>query len=177
MENKSMTGDQVTDIDKLLVEVDSVRTKADIKDFEQLLATANEYFRQESDLQALVRDPRAQHFNIFRLTSRADYEVTTHQRVLADLLNPLGTHGQGNFFLEPFLSLVTERTAIELPPPNALWEVDQKNYIDVRLQYPDTNHRVIIEVKWNAPERERQVLDTGRTRRDVSPPIAFQLSF
>jgi hypothetical protein len=55
---------------------------------------------------------------------------------------------------------------MELPPPDALWEVDQnKTYIDVRLRHIDSGDRVIIETKWNAPEREKQVIGYWRKER------------
>lgn len=41
--------------------------------------------------------------NIFRLLGITTDEVRTHSALLADLLNPRGTHGQGSLFLATFL--------------------------------------------------------------------------
>ena len=53
-------------------------------------------------LQALAREESrytAADFNIFRLLGVARAEVTTHSAMLAELLNPDGSHGQGDRFL------------------------------------------------------------------------------
>jgi hypothetical protein len=142
-------------LDLILGEIDGV------------LIDAGTVYRNIYDRLAGARDAAASNFNIFRLTDRAEREVATHQRVLADLLNPLGTHAQGNLFLKPFLALVTDRSGIALPPPNGLWEVDHnKDYIDVRLRHIDSERgRVIIETKWNAPDREKQVIGYWRKEK------------
>lgn len=44
-------------------------------------------------------------FNIFHLLRVADSEVYTHSALLADLLNPRGSHAQGTLFLEQFFSV------------------------------------------------------------------------
>lgn len=43
-----------------------------------------------------------EHFNIFNILHIAHYEVRTHSPILAELLNPKGTHGQGAVFLSHF---------------------------------------------------------------------------
>lgn len=42
-------------------------------------------------------------FNIFQVLGRIYDEVGTHSALLANLLNPQGSHGQGTLFLERFL--------------------------------------------------------------------------
>jgi hypothetical protein len=44
----------------------------------------------------------ARNFNIFRILRLSHYEVRTHSAFLADLLDPNGTHGQGDLFLYHF---------------------------------------------------------------------------
>jgi hypothetical protein len=143
-----------------------------------LLTEADDCYRHIADEQVKTRDLVASKFNIFILTERANFEVTTHQRVLADLLNPLGNHRQGNLFLKPFLDLVTRTTGVPLPPANGLWEVDQANYIDVRVHHPDSGERVIIETKWNAEDYVGQVDGYWRAERKRPPrrqriPVVF----
>ncbi len=67
-----------------------------------------------SELDVLVRKEKAvqeekyrrgESFNIFRACGVNHYEVT-HSSILAELLNPVGSHGQGGFFLKEFLLTV-----------------------------------------------------------------------
>lgn len=44
-------------------------------------------------------------FNIFSVLKIETDEVATHSRLISELLNPKGTHGQGNRFLEKFIQL------------------------------------------------------------------------
>jgi len=148
-----------------------------LSDVSNLLAKAGQVFTKTAQWRANQRDSEARRFNVFRLTERAHFEVTTHQAVLADLLNPMGSHGQGNLFLRPFLELVTVRTGIALAGPDGLWEIDQGlSYIDVRLRHPFTNDAVVIETKWDAPDRPGQVVDywdseLKRTRKTRVPVV------
>ena len=49
-----------------------------------------------------VDKQHAPQFNLFHLLGVAKAEVTTHTALLANLLNPAGSHGQGTLFLETF---------------------------------------------------------------------------
>lgn len=44
-----------------------------------------------------------EHFNVFNILRVGHYEVKTHSPMLAELLNPKGSHGQGAIFLRLFL--------------------------------------------------------------------------
>jgi PD-(D/E)XK nuclease superfamily len=121
-----------TDFDCLLADFDSLYFVGLV----DLLSDADAAYREQAGQQANSRALSSGEFNIFTLTERANFEVTTHQRILADLLNPLGTHRQGNFFLQPFLKLVRHKTGIAQPPADGLWEVDQRDYIVVRSNHP-----------------------------------------
>src|ERR1035438_5371338 len=43
-------------------------------------------------------------FNLFNILHVGHYEVRTHSPMLAELLNPKGSHGQGAVFLKHFLA-------------------------------------------------------------------------
>ena len=45
----------------------------------------------------------ASHFNLFHIFGVGHYEVSTHSALLANLLSPRGSHGQGTVFLNRFL--------------------------------------------------------------------------
>jgi hypothetical protein len=164
----------------LLEEADGLYERvrdASMSDFKDLLAEVERTYEIIADQIANRRSSQAR-FNVFVLTDRAHFEITTHQAIIANLLDPRGTHDQGNLFLEPFLALVTKCSGIQLAPPNGLWEVDHGlAYIDVRLRYPATNDSVIIETKWDAPDRPGQVVDYWRNEleRTGNPriPLVF----
>jgi hypothetical protein len=67
-----------------------------IRDLLRLTETHNRY------ADALTKAAGEQ-FNIFKIMRIGHLEVTTHSPILADLLNPGGTHGQGAVFLRLFL--------------------------------------------------------------------------
>lgn len=164
-------------VDALLTEADDLH-RCGITGTANLLNAANALFRVTSERRANHRDSLASDFNIFRLTRRADYEVTTHQTIIADLLDPNGTHSQGNIFLKPFLAFVSASTGIDLPPADFYWEVDHnRNYIDVRLRHSETNNSVVIETKWNAEDRPGQVVDYWRSERERTRKSRVPLIF
>lgn len=48
-------------------------------------------------------------FNLFQMLGLGHYEVSTHSRLLADLLSPNGTHGQGAQFLNLFIDAIKSK--------------------------------------------------------------------
>ena len=82
-------------------------------------------------------------------------------RIFADLLDPSGSHGQG----DRFLSLFLKETLPEYSPPRTLtnakmvhleYSTHERRKIDIVLEMPD-NHWIGIENKPWAEEQERQV--------------------
>ncbi len=55
----------------------------------------------------------APHFNIFKVLGISHYEVTTHSALLRELLDPSGTHGQGNLFFKLFLEHLSTKGHID----------------------------------------------------------------
>jgi hypothetical protein len=53
--------------------------------------------------------------NLFRLLNLVFDEQNTHSRLLADLLNPRGTHSQQHLFLEAFLRHCKDRHNMPVP--------------------------------------------------------------
>lgn len=53
-------------------------------------------------------------FNIFDLLGVSHAEVSCHSRLIAELLNPAGCHGQGTAFLQRFLNLLAAEWAVAL---------------------------------------------------------------
>jgi len=48
-------------------------------------------------------------FNVFAILGLSYYEVRTHTSFIADLLNPSGSHGLGNIFLELFIGMLRDK--------------------------------------------------------------------
>jgi hypothetical protein len=101
-----------------------------------------------------------EHFNLFNILGIGHYEVRTHSPILAALLNPRGSHGQGAVFLKKFLERL-ERLAI--PPFDAesarvRTEVSAGDLgrIDIVLTDAD-NHAIFIENKIYASLQENQL--------------------
>jgi len=73
---------------------------------------------------AARREHEAPSFNVFDLTRRAHFEVTTHSAFLAALLDPYGSHCQGTLFLDAFLRwLRLGRPALRIPDAGPSWTV------------------------------------------------------
>lgn len=74
---------------------------------------------------AARREHEAPSFNVFNLTRRAHFEVTTHSAFLAALLDPYGSHCQGTLFLDAFLRwLRLGRPALRIPDAGPSWTVE-----------------------------------------------------
>src|SRR2546423_13058712 len=79
--------------------LDRLRTGEFTSNFERSKAALQSIQRLRAELQS--RD--APDFNVFRVLGVMRHEVTTHSSMLAELLDPSGSHGQGWLFLESFV--------------------------------------------------------------------------
>ena len=52
-----------------------------------------------------IADVTGENFNLFRLLKIEASEVRTHSAFIAELLNPQGSHGQGDAFLKCFIQI------------------------------------------------------------------------
>jgi hypothetical protein len=115
-----------------------------------------------------------ENFNLFSILDRETDEVKTHSAIIAELLNPNGSHGQGNTFLRHFIDSLSEKKV-----NNSLWEkadipnksklTDTQVYIernigkyrgiDCRLDILLTNQhfQICIENKFYAKNQEKQL--------------------
>ncbi|MEX2380934.1 MAG: PD-(D/E)XK nuclease family protein [Opitutales bacterium] len=67
-----------------------------------LIRHSRELVRHEREVERAT----GAHFNLFQIFGVGHYEVSTHSPLLADLLNPDGSHGQGAAFLNCFLKTI-----------------------------------------------------------------------
>jgi hypothetical protein len=126
----------------------------------ELLRTVRPHIERLQTSQVAQRLKETPAFNVFEITKRTHYEVTTHSAFLANLLDPLASHGQGNLFLSRFLQLIKVRLPRwKCPPADACWQIAcETDYIDICLTHRNETCCVIIEHKWNTPAREDQTL-------------------
>ena len=101
-------------------------------------------------------------FNLFDLLDRTTDEVKGHSAFIAELLNPLGAHGQGDLFLQAFWG----RLAPLVPPTWRLDETDGGWTVRVEVAFDRsradivldcTTHRIVIENKIYTSERGGQL--------------------
>lgn len=76
-----------------------------LKKFENFLSEFSN-IRGETIKEARTIAPE---FNIFDLLGVTRNEVSTHSAMLAELLNPAGSHGQGSLFLDSFVGICLEK--------------------------------------------------------------------
>lgn len=110
-----------------------------------------------------------ENFNIFRILNLSTREVRLHSSLLAELLNPNGTHGMKDAFLKLFLhklsskienvdSIHTMNAIVGVEKWTGAIDSDKKNGgpIDVYIQLSG-NRNIIIENKINAPDQDSQL--------------------
>ena len=116
---------------------------------------------------------RGDSFNVFDVLGLSTSEVRTHSALLAELLNPKGTHGLGAFPLEVFVSIVKQlcpiKEEIDIDADNSVvkkeWTIGKidKNYddggqIDILIESKSNNCAIIIENKIYAADQYKQLL-------------------
>lgn len=133
---------------------------------------------------ALTKAPT---FNVFQILgpSVSRSEVGTHSAFLANLLNPQGTHGQGNLFLHTFLDYCVDRfddfPMPETDAPADRWLVQTElgshlGRLDIVLQNPAAGYLCLIENKvdaWEQPDQLRRYWQWMELRKQGYPSRAL----
>lgn len=137
--------------------------------------------RYQALRQRTVAKQRPAPFNIFTLLGVEKDEVRTHSRLLADWLNPSGTHRHGALFLGQFLKLCGQKQrTFQLPTYpvyDSQWRVQTERYVgkgflDIVIESPQLGYLVVIENKIQAAEQPEQLTRYARwmqTRIDQFP--------
>ena len=120
----------------------------------------------------LVAKSTGENFNLFRILGMETAEVKTHSRFLAELLNPKGSHLQGDVFLKLFidylnnLKLIEENNEIELKPEQSNVQIEkyigkktenEGGRLDINIS-DNQGNIICIENKINAGEQDKQML-------------------
>ena len=113
------------------------------------------------------RRKRGESFNIFDTLGVSSSEVRTHSAFLAELLDPNGSHGLGDYPLNTFVSLINNLSPIDINPKNAMvykelgiGTIDEKydngGQIDICIKSGE--YAIVIENKINAGDQNKQLL-------------------
>lgn len=102
-------------------------------------------------------------FNIYALLGLEHKENDTHSKILADLLDPKGTHGQEFFFLENFIEVVTKEkekvTSAKVDREYTIGRINEDctggGRIDLLIKW--NNNTWVIENKLYAKEQPNQM--------------------
>lgn len=103
-----------------------------------------------------------EHYNIFKILGIGHYEVRTHSPILGDLLDPNGTHCQGDAFLRLFVKRMgianfdTASAKLELEHPIGEVTEISGGRIDIVIE-DDHDHVILIENKIYAEDQEKQL--------------------
>lgn len=94
-------------------------------------------------------------FNVYSIAGIERDEVKTHSRMIAELLDPKGSHGQGDLFLKLFF----EQLGLNLECKNPIVNYEKsyllKGRVDIEIMLDD--HYIIIENKIDAPDQPKQL--------------------
>jgi hypothetical protein len=106
------------------------------------------------------------HFNIFQILGLESNEVRLHSTLLTELLNPNGSHGQGDTFLKLFVekneiigfdtTLSVAETEKYISPVNS--DYSQGGRIDIIVTDKKNHKNIIIENKIYAADQQCQLL-------------------
>lgn len=133
----------------------------DIHRIEMLLKEVSHISREYEKMAKLS----GENFNIFRTLNLATAEVRLHSAILAEFLNPKGSHGQDDLFLDLFVKQF-EITDFDTKKANAELEkytgrinsdYTEGGYIDIFITN-DALECIIIENKINAGDQPNQLL-------------------
>ena len=123
---------------------------------------------QEAKLDTERRAAHGEFFNIFNVIGLSSEEVRLHSSLIAELLNPKGSHGLGNIFLKEFLKILdipTDYIDIKHCSQEKITErnIGRITYTDtdggrIDIIIEDGNHAIIIENKIYAEDQKNQLL-------------------
>lgn len=124
----------------------------------QLLRLAGEHRQHKEAMERAT----GEHYNVFKILGIGHYEVRTHSPMLGDLLNPRGTHCQGDVFLRLFVKRMGitafDTTSARLTLEYSIGEVTEKSGGRIDIVISDKQgHAIFIENKIHAADQENQL--------------------
>ena len=107
-----------------------------------------------------------ENFNVFSILDRERKEVTTHSAIIAELLNPHGSHSQGTLFLElflkqlnPIIDVRNEHTRFKVRTEVFVFvpENEEKGFLDIVIESNNNDAYIVIENKIDTEDAEGQL--------------------
>jgi len=121
-------------------------------------------FRLLKDKYDAVAAATGERFNVFSVLDRERREVTTHSRLLAELLNPKGSHGCSAVFLRLFFEALDVKEAFRSDAHSdaqmANFQVTAEAWIgdgSIDILIEGNGKCIVIENKIGADDQERQL--------------------
>lgn len=111
-----------------------------------------------SDKHDIIDKHTGRRFNVYSIAGMERDEVYTHSRMIAELLNPKGSHGQNGKYLKLFCDQFLESSIAIESQDRATVSVErsvEEGRIDIYVVLPEL--LLIIENKIDAPDRYRQL--------------------
>lgn len=158
-------------------------------DCEHNLSDFLEKFRLLKEKHDAVAAATGAHFNIFSVLDREHYEVKTHSRFLAEMLNPKGAHSRGAAFLRLFFDMLQENFPQKFPEitdddfeyfdVSAEADAGDLGRIDILLE--NREKCIVIENKIYAGDQEQQLdryhkYAVGQAKKDESNVVLIYLT-
>ena len=98
---------------------------------------------------------KGEYFNLIKIMGMATSEVHTHTPIIADLLNPKGSHGQGSIFLKIFVEYFSLNFDINTKVVVEREKREGKDQFDILIR---NDHQImIIENKIYASDQSKQL--------------------
>lgn len=121
-----------------------------LDDAKNLLEERKEYNKQQLK--------SAHEFNVFSILGLERREVKTHSAFIYNLINPAGTHGQGDIFLKSFIENVLKLPKLAFNTKN-LYVNREEQFDDGRIDFiiQGNNFYVAIEMKVDASDQLAQL--------------------
>ena len=96
-------------------------------------------------------------FNVFSILNMERLEVKTHSAFLYELLNPKGSHSQGNAYLKLFIHEVLKIKDYDFYDVKVVREKSINNLGRIDLVIENSDLLIIIEMKIDADDQEDQL--------------------
>ncbi len=131
--------------------------------YEMLMKKASSIIEKDKLLYK-EKEKRGELFNFFSVLG-VDTDELSHSAFLAELLNPLGTHGRGDVFLKSFLECIEIKTesfsniSVHVEKDIGLLNADKTEggRIDIIIEFGKT-YSIVIENKIRADDQEKQLI-------------------
>ncbi|MEG1899673.1 MAG: PD-(D/E)XK nuclease family protein [Bacteroidales bacterium] len=109
-----------------------------------------------------ILDEKGYGFNVFSIMKMTSDEVKLHSSIIAELLNPKGSHKMGDFFLKKFTSkfvkLSLNSSAVNVEVEKYIGEISEEKGGRLDILITDKENTIIIENKIYATDQKNQLV-------------------